>query len=163
MPVLLTPYLSFRDEAREAMEFYQSIFGGDLTLSTFADFHANENPVEADKIMHGHLVSGDLNLMGADTPNEMPFEAGTNFAISLSGGPEDEERLREYWDRLIEDGEVTLDLEDTPWGDIFGMVVDRYGVQWMIDIGRPEAPAPTAPAEDVDEGVDEDGGASESA
>lgn len=144
MPVLLTPYLSFRAEAREAMEFYQSIFGGELTLGTFGDFHAAENPVEADKIMHGHLVSGDLNLMGADTPNEMPFEAGTNFAVSLSGGPEDEERLREYWNRLTEDGEVTVDLEISPWGDTFGMLVDRYGVQWMVDIGRPTAPAPTA-------------------
>ena len=151
MTVLLTPYLSFRAEAREAMEFYHSIFGGELTLGTFGDFHAAENPVEADKIMHGHLVSGDLNLMGADTPNEMPFEAGTNFAVSLSGGPEDEERLREYWDRLTEDGEITVDLETSPWGDTFGMLVDRYGVQWMVDIGRPTAPSSTARADAANE------------
>jgi PhnB protein len=147
MPVLLTPYLSFRAEAREAMEFYQSVFGGELTLSTFGDFDASENPVEADKIMHGHLVAGDLNLMGADTPNEMPFEAGTNFAVSLSGGPEDEARLREYWERLLEDGDVTVDLETSPWGDTFGMLVDRYGIQWMVSIGRPTAAAATAPGE----------------
>lgn len=144
MPVLLTPYLSFRAEAREAMEFYHSIFGGELTLSTFGDFDAAENPVEADKIMHGHLVAGTLNLMGADTPNDMPFEAGTNFAVSLSGAPEDEERLREYWDRLLEDGEATVELETSPWGDTFGMLVDRYGIQWMVAIGRPTAPGATA-------------------
>ena len=158
MPVLLTPYLSFRAEAREAMEFYHSIFGGELTLGTFGDFHAAENPVEADKIMHGHLVSGDLNLMGADTPNEMPFEAGTNFAVSLSGNAEDEERLREYWDRLVEDGEVTVDLETSPWGDTFGMVVDRYGVQWMVAIGRPNAPAASARLDGATESGDPAGG-----
>lgn len=150
MPVLLTPYLSFRAEAREAMEFYHSIFGGELTLSTFGDFHASENPVEADKIMHGHLVAGDLNLMGADTPNEMPFEAGTNFAVSLSGGPEDEARLREHWERLLEDGDVTVELEVSPWGDTFGMLVDRYGIQWMVSIGRPTAPAATTRGDSVD-------------
>ena len=151
MPVQLTPYLSFRDEAREAMEFYHSIFGGELTLGTFGDFHASENPVEAEKIMHGHLASGALNLMGADTPNEMPFEAGTNFAVSLSGGTEDEETLRGYWDALADDGEVAIPLEASPWGDVFGMLTDKYGVQWMVDIGQPEpgngsieAPAPTA-------------------
>lgn len=158
MPVLLTPYLSFRAEAREAMEFYHSVFGGELTLSTFGDFDANENPAEADKIMHGHLVAGDLNLMGADTPNEMPFEAGTNFAVSLNGGPEDEARLREYWERLLEDGDVTVDLDTSPWGDTFGMLVDRYGIQWMISIGRPSAPTATV----RDDANDEPEGAADS-
>jgi PhnB protein len=87
VPVQLIPYLSFRDDAREAMEFYHSIFGGELTLGTFGDFDASENPVEAQKIMHGHLASGHLNLMGADTPNEMPFEAGTNFAGTGTRSP----------------------------------------------------------------------------
>ena len=132
MPVQLTPYLSFRDEARAAMEFYHSVFGGDLTLSTFGDFHASESPVEAEKIMHGQLVAGALTLMGADTPNEMPYEAGTNFAVSLSGGPEDEPTLREYWEALADDGEVTVPLEPSPWGDVFGMCVDRFGTPWMV-------------------------------
>jgi PhnB protein len=137
MPVRLSPYLSFRDEARAAMEFYHSVFGGELTLSTFGDFNASENPVEADKIMHGQLVAGDLRLMGADTPNEMPYEAGTNFAVSLTGGPEDEATLRSHWEALAEDGDVTVPLEPSPWGDVFGLLTDRFGVQWMVDIGQP--------------------------
>ena len=151
MPVRLSPYLSFRDEARAAMEFYHSVFGGELTLSTFGDFHASENPVEAEKIMHGHLVAAGLDLMGADTPNELPYEAGTNFAVSLSGAPEDEATLRGYWEALAEDGDVTLPLEPSPWGDVFGMLTDRFGVQWMVDIGRPvpsEGPAETITADD---------------
>ena len=146
MPVRLSPYLSFRDEARAAMEFYHSVFGGELTLSTFGDYSASED-VEAAKIMHGDLVAGALHLMGADTPNEMPYEAGTNFAVSLTGGPEDEATLRGYWEALAEDGDVTMPLEPSPWGDVFGLLTDRFGVQWMVDIGRP-VPA-GGPAETV--------------
>lgn len=151
MPVRLSPYLSFRDEARAAMEFYHSVFGGELTLSTFGDFNASENAVEAEKIMHGQLVAGDLHLMGADTPNEMPYEAGTNFAVSLTGGPEDEATLRGYWEALADDGDVTLPLEPSPWGDIFGLLTDRFGVQWMVDIGQPVPAAGPAEAVTADE------------
>lgn len=151
MPVRLSPYLSFRDEARAAMEFYHSVFGGELTLSTFGDFHASENAVEAGKIMHGQLVADDLHLMGADTPNEMPYEAGTNFAVSLTGGPEDEATLRGYWDALADDGDVTMPLEPSPWGDIFGLLTDRFGVQWMVDIGQPVPTAGPAEAVTADE------------
>jgi PhnB protein len=142
MSVQLNPYLSFRDDARQAMEFYHSVFGGELALSTFADFGQGDQAAEADKIMHGQLTADHLALMGADTPNEMPYEAGTNFAVSLSGGPEDEAALRGYWDGLAEDGEVVLPLEPSPWGDEFGMLRDRFGVQWMVNIGR------AAPAEE---------------
>ncbi|MFE5670982.1 VOC family protein [Agromyces sp. NPDC056523] len=162
MAVQLNPYLSFRDEAREAMEFYHSVFGGELTLNTFGDFHASESSAEVDKIMHGRLVAGDLHLMGADTPNEMPFEAGTNFAVSLSGGPEDDARLRGYWEALAEDGEVALALEPSPWGDVFGMLTDRFGVQWMVDIGRPVpngAASAAAALADADANADAPGGA----
>ena len=70
----LNPYLGFRDNARQAMEFYQSVFGGELTLSSFGDFHASEDPAEADKIMHGQLeTTSGYTIMGADTPNQMPY------------------------------------------------------------------------------------------
>ncbi|MFC9918200.1 VOC family protein [Agromyces binzhouensis] len=136
MSVTLNPYLSFRDEAREAMEFYRSVLGGELELSTFAEFGQGDEAAEADKIMHGRLTSDRLTLMGADTPNEMPYAAGTNFAVSLSGGPDDEATLRGYWEGLAEGGTVVLPLEQSPWGDAFGMLTDRFGVQWMVNIGQ---------------------------
>ena len=72
MTVQLNPYLSFQDNAREAMTFYQSVLGGELTMSTFAEFHASDDPAEQDKVMHSHLESADgLVLMGADTPARM--------------------------------------------------------------------------------------------
>jgi PhnB protein len=144
MSVQLNPYLSFRDDARQAMEFYHSVFGGELTLSTFADFGQGDQDAEADKIMHGQLTADHLALMGADTPNEMPYEAGTNFAVSLSGGPEDEPALRGYWEGLAEGGRGVLPLEPSPWGDAFGMLRDRFAVQWMVNIGS------AAPTEDAD-------------
>ena len=103
MPTTLNPYLGFRDNAREAMSFYQSVFGGDLALSTFGEFHASEDPAEADKIMHGMLTTDKgLVLMGADTPNSMEYTSGSSISISLSG--EDDAELRGYWERLSGDG-----------------------------------------------------------
>lgn len=133
MSVQLNPYLNFRDTAREAMDFYHAVFGGELTRSTFAEFHASEDPAEQDKIMHSQLVTDDgLVLMAADTPNGMEFTPGTNYAISLSG--DDEPKLRGYWDKLSASGTVTMPLNAAPWGDTFGMCVDKFGVSWLVNI-----------------------------
>jgi PhnB protein len=143
MPTTLNPYLSFRDNAREAMTFYQSVFGGDLALSTFGEFQASEDPAEADKIMHGMLTTDNgLVLMGADTPNDMELASGTSISVSLSG--DDEGELRGYWDKLAGDGgTVTVPLEPAPWGDIFGMCTDRFGTAWLVNVNNPQAaPAP---------------------
>ncbi len=135
----LNPYLSFRDSAREAMEFYHSVFGGELTFATYADYHASEDPTEQDKVMHSQLVSPNgLTLMAADTPNSMELTPGDNWAVSLSG--EDEAELRGYWDKLSAGSEMIMPLEQAPWGDTFGMCKDRFGVGWMVNIaGAPPA------------------------
>jgi len=133
MTVRLNPYLNFRDNARAAMEFYHSVFGGELAISTFAEMHASEDPAEADKIMHG-MLEGDngIVLMGADMPNsmELPGMAGVN--ISLSG--DDDATLRGYWDALSGAGTVIEPLKQAPWGDHFGMCTDQFGVLWMVNI-----------------------------
>jgi PhnB protein len=129
----LNPYLGFRDNAREAMEFYHSVFGGELSTSTFAEYQASEDPAEQDKIMHAMLeTDGGLVLMAADTPNAMPYTPGDNFSISLSG--EDETELRGYWDRLTDGGTIVMPLEKAPWGDLFGMCADRFGVSWLVNV-----------------------------
>jgi len=141
MSTRLNPYLGFRDSARPAMEFYRSVFGGELTFGTFgtfAELGAAGEPHEQDKIMHSTLVTdGDLVLMAADTPDVMELTPGSNFAVSLSG--EDSAELSGYWDRLSDGGTVTVPLERAPWGDSFGMCVDRFGVSWMVNIaGAPQ-------------------------
>lgn len=133
MTTRLNPYLSFRDDAREAMEFYHSVFGGELTLNTFEEFQASEDPAERDKIMHGMLETPEgMVLMGADTPNSMEYVPNSGTAMSLSG--DDDSKLRRYWEKLSADGSITMPLEKAPWGDHFGMCVDKFGVSWMVNI-----------------------------
>jgi PhnB protein len=134
MTVRLNPYLSFRDNAREAMTFYQSVLGGELNVSTFGDFQASEDPAEQDKVMHSQLETPDgLVLMGADTPNAMEYEPQSGVSVSLSG--DDEATLRGYWDQLSEGGTVVMPFEQAPWGATFGMCVDRFGTSWMVNAG----------------------------
>jgi PhnB protein len=139
MTTRLNPYLSFRDTAREAMDFYHSVFGGELTRSTFGEFQASADPAEQDKIMHSMLLTDSgLALMASDTPNAMDYTEGTNYSVSLSG--EDEAELRGYWEKLSADGTVTMPLNQAPWGDAFGMCVDKFGVSWLVNIaGQPSS------------------------
>lgn len=132
----LNPYLSFDGTAREAMEFYRDVFGGDLSLNTFAQVGGAEGP-EGDRIMHGRLeTSKGYTLMGADQPPGDEHRPGNDVAVSLSGDDADE--LRGYWSRLSAGGQVHVPLEKQMWGDEFGMCQDRFGVTWMVNIGRSE-------------------------
>ena len=133
MTVRLNPYLNFRDNARQAMEFYQSVFGGQLTVSTFAEFHASEDPSEQNKVMHSMLETDNgLVLMGADTPNAMEYTPAAGMSISLSG--DDEATLRGYWNKLSNGGTVAVPLEKAPWGDTFGMCTDKFGIAWLVNV-----------------------------
>lgn len=133
MTTQLNPYLSFRDNAREAMQFYESVFGGELVVNTFAEYQASEDPSEQDKVMHSSLTTPNgLVVMAADTPNAMEYEQGDSISISLSG--DDENELRGYWDRLSGSGTVTMPLDAPPWGGLFGMCRDRFGINWMVSI-----------------------------
>ncbi len=133
MPTQMNPYLSFRDNAAEAMAFYQDVFGGTLESSTFGEMHASDDPAEAGKIMHSALTTDKgFVLMASDTPNSMNLDEGSSYSISLSGNEGDE--LRGYWDKLLDGGQMTLPLERAPWGDIFGMLTDRFGTSWMVSI-----------------------------
>jgi PhnB protein len=135
MSAQLNPYLSFRDNAKEVMEFYQWVFGGELTTSTFAEFHASDYPAEQDKIMHSMLTTDSgLVLMASDTPSRMGYTPGSNFSISLSGEEADEGELRGYWDKLSAGGTVTMPLGLAPWGDTFGMCTDKFGVNWLVNV-----------------------------
>ena len=131
------PYLSFRDTARDAMDFYHSVLGGELALNTFGEYGMSDDPAERDKVMHSMLTIDDgLTLMAADTPNSMELTTA-NAAVSLSG--DDESTLRRWWDGLSDGATVTAPLARAPWGDTFGMCVDRFGVTWMVNIAGPPA------------------------
>ncbi|KHF43290.1 VOC family protein [Saccharomonospora viridis] len=132
----LNPYLSFPGNARQAMEFYRDGFGGNLSMATFGDFDMQDTP-DADKIMHSALETDlGFTLMGADVPSDQEYKPGNNIGVSVSG--DDAEALRDYWARLSEGGTVVVPMERQLWGDEFGMCVDRFGVEWMVDIGGPQ-------------------------
>ena len=140
MTTRLNPYLSFPATAREAMEFYRDVFGGELTLSTFGEYAPPGTP-GGDGTMHGLLTApGGLALMGADVPPGEQHRPGNDVSLSLSG--EDADTLRRWWQRLSEGGSVTVPLAVQMWGDEFGMCTDRFGVRWMVDISGGSAGAP---------------------
>ena len=136
----LNPYLNFDGNAREAMEFYKGVFGGNLNVSTFGEAHATEDPNYTNHIMHGQLdTENGFTLMGSDILPGMgsgEFSAGTNFSISLSG--DNEAELKGYWDRLAVGSTISVPLEKAPWGDTFGMLNDKFGVGWMVNIAGPK-------------------------
>ncbi|MGZ4750812.1 MAG: VOC family protein [Oryzihumus sp.] len=138
MAVQLNPYLGFKDNARAAMEFYQSVFGGTLNISTFKEFHASQDPAEDDLVMHAQL-EGDNGIvfMASDTPARMDYTPGNNFNMLLSG--DDEATLRGWFDKLADGGTVTMPMDKAPWGDIFGMCVDKFGVSWLVNASVPQA------------------------
>jgi PhnB protein len=134
----LNAYLSFKDNARQAMEFYKSIFGGKLIVSTFKEYHASQDPSEDDLVMHADLqAENGIEFFASDTPKRMgEFRPISGFSMSLSG--DDEKELSGYFSRLSAGGKVTQPLAKAPWGDTFGMLVDKFGITWLVNISAPK-------------------------
>ena len=133
MAAHLNPYLTFPGTAREAMTFYQQVLGGDLTMNTFGEYGQEGEGSEG--VMHAQLETTDgFVLMASDTApgQEGGFVAGSNMSVSLSG---DDDSLRSYWKGLSEGATVTMPLEKQMWGDEFGMLTDRFGIPWMVNVG----------------------------
>ncbi len=138
MKTILNPYINFSNNTRAAMEFYKAVFGGKLTMSTFKDYHASQDPSEDDKIMHAVLeVENGITFMASDTPSRMEYHPGTNFSMSLSG--ENEAELKGYFQKLSAGGVVTMPMEKAAWGDTFGMCTDKFGISWLVNISAPKA------------------------
>lgn len=138
MTIRLNAYLNFRTESRAALEFYHSVFGGDLTVSTFGDYGMSDDPAHVDLVMHGHLVTETgLDLMASDTPpgGDQP-SMGTAINLSVNG---DDPRIRDYWAALKEGADVVVELSPAPWGDEFGLLNDRFGVAWLFNLATAQA------------------------
>jgi len=135
----LNPYISFDGNAREAMEFYKTVFGGELTASTFGEAGMTDHDAKPDQIMHAMLVADNgITLMASDTVTGFKeYVPGTNISISLSG--DNEEELTGYYNKLVEGGKVEEPLEKAPWGDTFGMCTDKFGIYWMVNIAGAKA------------------------
>jgi PhnB protein len=138
MKTQLNPYINFKNNTRQAMEFYKTVFNGKLTMSTFKDYHASRDPSEDNMIMHAVLETDNgMAFMASDVPNGMEYRPGSNFSMSLSG--EDEAELTGYFQKLSAGGTVTMPLAKAQWGDTFGMCMDKYGVSWLVNISAKKA------------------------
>ncbi|GAA4159308.1 VOC family protein [Gryllotalpicola daejeonensis] len=139
MSVSFTPYLQFRGQAKEAMTFYQSVFGGELSVMTFGDSGMTEG-VDPSQVMHSQL-DGPVNLMGSDVPESMPLSSGSSISLCFSGDAEGLDTGRSYYEKLGEGGSNVMPLDLAPWGDYYGSVTDKYGFSWMFDFSSPEVPS----------------------
>lgn len=129
----LNPYINFNGNTKQAMNFYSQVFGGKLTMSTFKEGGVPHDPSEADNIMHAMLVvDNGITLMAADLPKSLTYKPGENISISVSG--DDETELKGYWDKLSAEAKVEQPLVKAPWGDMFGMLTDQFGIHWMVNI-----------------------------
>lgn len=141
----LNPYISFKSEAAEALEFYRSVLGGTvetMTLESMGDAMGPVPPEAKDLIMHGSLTLDDgLVLMASDTPPGMDYvapTAGVTVAMT-SADPADQPRFAEYFAKLSEGGTPGMPFEQAPWGDYFGQFDDKFGVSWMFDVASEQS------------------------
>lgn len=133
MAYKVAPYISFRDGAAEALEFYRSVLGGELSISKMGDIpNPDLDEADRDKVMHGQLeLENGFALMASDTPTGMEYDEGQRVTVTLFG--DDGAELGALFDKLAEGGTVVEPYAQAPWGDHFGMLTDRYGVFWMLN------------------------------
>ena len=135
----IVPYLFFKGSCKEAMEFYKDVFGGELTMSTLG-----ESPKEVleqmkvdesryHEIMHASLKGGTADLLGGDS--QMASDHSAKVELSVNGPSTDEAEMKKIFDKLAKGGNVRMPLSKQFWGDTFGMLTDKFGVDWMMNIG----------------------------
>ncbi len=128
----LSPYLNFSGNTADAMKFYKSVLGGELQIQTFGDANMAQSPEDKDRVIHANLKSDSITLYASDTQPGRDAEFGNNVNLSLMGNEKD--RLTEVFNKLSQGGTVDMPLAKQFWGDTFGMVTDKFGVHWMVNI-----------------------------
>ena len=134
MTIKTTAHLNFRGDARAALKFYQSVFGGEITLLSYRDAKAVQEPAEADQIMWGQVESADgFRVMAYDVPSHMDYAPGT-IPMFMSVRGDDADVVNAHWARLVEGGTVVQPIGPAAWSPLYGMVRDKFGVTWVMDL-----------------------------
>lgn len=130
----IRPYLHFDENCKGAMEFYQSIFGGQLDMMQIKDAPDREQfPKGIDhQIMHASLRNDDFLLMASDMCGQGSPEQGNTMQLSLNCS--DEKEIKQLYQKLSEGGKITQELNEVFWGGLFAMVTDKFGVRWMLSL-----------------------------
>lgn len=136
MASTLNPYLTFIGKAREALEFYKSVFDGELSLMPFKGVHEDLTSEQEEHIMHGQLITKDgMTIMASDDPESV--NESKNVSIAVTG--DDDVKFTEYFNKLCVGGKTIVPMSTQVWGDTFGMCTDKFGVRWMINVRKPKA------------------------
>lgn len=135
MTVATVTHLNFRGDARPALEFYQSVFGGELAMITYQDAHNVQSPAEADQLMWGQVAADNgFRIMAYDVPSTQPWDRGRNsFFVSVRG--RDVAEITELWQKLSDGGTILAALAPAAWAPLYGMLDDRFGITWVVDVG----------------------------
>ncbi|AOS61895.1 VOC family protein [Actinoalloteichus hymeniacidonis] len=133
MSVNVTPHLNFRGDARKALEFYQSVFGGKLVIAAYSDM-GNTDPATADHVSFGQLTAENgFSVMAYDVYPHLEWDQGKDpFFVSVRGT--DTAELQGYWDKLVDGAEVKQPLGPSEWAPLYGQLTDRFGITWVLDI-----------------------------
>ena len=135
MKTVLLPYLNFNGpDTATAMKFYQSIFGGELTMQTFGEAGMAKTDEEKDYVIHAELKTETLTFMASSGQPGQNVKFGDSVSISLNGS--EKETLTSWFEKLADGGTIHMPLEKQFWGDIFGLCVDKFGIQWMVNISE---------------------------
>jgi PhnB protein len=132
----LNSYLNFSGNTQEAMEFYKSVLGGELTIQTFGQAKMAKDPKDENRVMHAALKTDGFVLMASDTMPGKEAEVGNNVHLSLNGVAGEKDRMTGIFEKLSEGGRVVMPLGEQFWGDTFGMLVDKFGIHWMMNISK---------------------------
>lgn len=132
-------HLNFRGQAREALSFYQSVFGGQVNAITYKDFNQVTDEAEADQLMWGQVAAETgFRVMAYDAPSHTPWNPGENaFLVAVEMTTQDE--VRAYWEKLSAGATVTAELQSAQWTPLFGMLKDRYGINWTLSVAAQQA------------------------
>jgi PhnB protein len=137
MAITTTTHLNFRGDARAALEFYQSVFGGKTQLFTHGDAGTPVDPSEADRITWGEVrADNGFHVMAYDVPSSKSYDRGDKpVFVSVRGDADSIDEVTSYWNGLAEGATVVADLGPAPWGaPLYGMLEDRFGVTWVLDV-----------------------------
>ncbi len=134
MTIRTTTHLNFRGDARAALAFYQSVFGGEQMIVTYKDAGAVQNPVEAEQVMYGQVVAASgFRIMSYDVPSRLPYSPGEiPVFVSVRGDGADE--IAGYWEKLAAGASIVAPLAPSGWAPLYGMLKDRFGVTWVFDV-----------------------------
>ena len=152
MAITTTTHLNFRGDARAALEFYQSVFGGHLTVVAYSDFGLPKELPDADKVVFGQVTADNgFRIMAYDVPSPAPAAVapaattrengmtltGDRFFVSVRGDTAEE--VGALWEKLADGADLIEKYGPSQWAPGFGMLTDRFGVTWILDVAAPYA------------------------